>query len=266
MSRQPNPYPPQRTRALPKRDPARSVALGYVHPGEVSSYFLQSMLGAVLYDRANGQQITNIFNEWSSANISNARNRIVRAFLDQGDADWLLFVDSDMAFEVNAVSSMLAVADPETVPILGALCFGADEDGLFPTVYNLVETDDGFITMRMNDYPRDALIRCAATGAAFLMVHRRVFAEMLAHGYNRAFPWFQETHVGDRPMSEDITFCLRAAGLKVPVHVNAAVKIGHHKSRVLTEDEFDRQPARAGVPLAEVGPVEEVADGAAQSG
>jgi hypothetical protein len=83
--------------------------------------------------------------------------------------------------------------------------------------------------------------RCSATGAAFLLVHRSVIQGIADRKYNEAFPWFQETEMSGNPAGEDITFCLRAELLGFPVHVDTSVKVGHHKSQLLTEDLFKAQ-------------------------
>ena len=216
------------------------VIIGNVHGGTYSAAFANSLVRLLMYDVATSRSLAGFLNVWSSANISTARNNVVGQFLDHdSQAEWLLFIDSDMQFEHTAVEQLLAVADPETVPIVGGLCFGALHDELFPTIYHLTELESGgFSTIRVLDYPKDALIRCTATGAAFLLIHRSALEAIRGHGFNRTFPWFQETENAGQPVGEDITFCLRAGLLGIPVHVNAAVKVGHHKSTLLTEERF----------------------------
>ncbi|HEY6013468.1 MAG TPA: hypothetical protein VIU37_05665 [Candidatus Limnocylindrales bacterium] len=241
-------------RASRKLEPAHapaagSIVIGYLHAGQISAYFTQSILGTVLYDRVHGRRVAGILNEWSSANVSNARNKIVTQFLEgyAGVADWLLFIDSDMGWDPNAHERLLAVADPAKAPIVGGLCFGTSEDALFPTIYSMgALKDERPITMRLLDYPEDTMLRCAATGAAFVLIHRTVLEQMREAAFNPAFPWFQETELSGQPCSEDITFCLRAGLLGMPVHVHTGVHIGHHKSHLLTRDKF-----RAQTPISE---------------
>lgn len=234
-----NPIPPQKPTAPKQPAKRETVVIAYVHPGQTSSYFTTSLIGSLLYDRATSQRIVNVLEEWSSANISASRNELTRRFVDETDADWLLWVDADMAWHPDALEQLLASADPTERPVLGGLCFGALHDELFPTIYHLTELESGgFSTIRVLDYPKDALIRCTATGAAFLLIHRSALEAIRGHGFNRTFPWFQETENAGQPVGEDITFCLRAGLLGIPVHVNAAVKVGHHKSTLLTEERF----------------------------
>src|SRR5690242_13774374 len=112
--------------------PAETVILAYVHPGQVSSYFLASRENMLMWDVATSRHIVGSVNEWSSANISTARNALVMQFLER-DADWLLFMDADMAFQHDALDRLLESADPVSAPIVGGLCFGATFGKLFPT-------------------------------------------------------------------------------------------------------------------------------------
>jgi GT2 family glycosyltransferase len=224
-------------------DRARGVVIGFLHPGMVSAYFTTSLVQMLLYDQGTSRTVVGMLQEWSSANVSAARNEIVRRFLERDDrAPWLLFIDSDMAWDHDALDRLMIAADPETAPIIGGLCFGAVRDRLFPTIYRLTPTDDGGLTTtRVGDYPRDRLVPCDATGAAFLLIHRDVLEVMRDRGFNKTFPWFQETELGGLPAGEDLTFCLRARGMGVPIHVDTRVKVGHHKSSLYTEALFDSQ-------------------------
>lgn len=216
------------------------VILAYVHPGQVSSYFLQSRENLLMYDVATSRHIIGSVNEWSSANISSARNNLVEQFLKR-DAEWLLFMDADMAFEHTALDQLLETADPATVPIVGGLCFGATFGRLFPTIYQFVTVDGAIKTVRAPDYADDSLVECAATGAAFLLIHRTALEAIRDKAFSDVFPWFQETALSGEPAGEDLTFCIRAGICGLPIHVNTAVKVGHHKSTVLDHATFQAQ-------------------------
>lgn len=249
-----------RTATKPTVSPGHipGVVIAYIHPGQVSSYFTESLMVTLLDDVAaqdrgdRRRRIVNVMQEWSSANVSDARNKVTARFLDTRTpdgatvGDWLLWVDADMQWEPQAVEHMLESADSKDRPIVGGLCFGMTSDRLVPTIYQFVQTSEGVATCRVEDYPRDSLVRCAATGAAFILIHRAALEAMRAHGFNSAFPWFQEVQLGDRPVGEDIAFCLRAGQLGLPVHVDTRAKIGHHKSALLTEDKFLLQQPKEG--------------------
>src|SRR5688572_13510720 len=59
--------------------------------------------------------------------VAHIRNYGARLFLDKTDHEWLLYVDTDMGFEPDAIHRLLAVADPDNRPVVGALCFAMME-------------------------------------------------------------------------------------------------------------------------------------------
>jgi hypothetical protein len=230
----------------PAPAPMQTVVIAHLHPGTVSAYFLHSLTGVLLYDRKGPQRIVGLLQEWSSANVSGSRNNLTRQFLE-GMGDWLLWIDSDMSFQPDAMEQLLASADAEKRPIIGGLCFGSANGRLFPTVYQWGETETkDLVTWTDAGYRRDSIIQVGATGAAFLLVHRSALETMRDRAFSAVFPWFQEMEMNGKPAGEDITFCLRAGICQLPVFVNTAVKVGHHKSQLLTEDLFISQRTAEG--------------------
>lgn len=236
------------SRHVSKPKPAKTtdggLVIGFLHPGTVSAYFLTSLTATLLVDREGPRRLVGMLQEWSSANVSGARNLICAKFLE-GEGDWLLFIDADMAWDPDAVDKVLAAADPQTSPIVGGLCFGLAQNSVFPTIYQVgADADGNQRIMRGCEYAPDTVLQVAATGAAFLLIHRSVLERVAAEKFNVTFPWFQETEDRGNPVGEDVTFCLRAGACGIPVHVHTGAKIGHHKSQVLNEALFLDQQQR----------------------
>jgi hypothetical protein len=227
----------------PRRPTAPGLVLAYIHPGETSAFFTQSLAATLLDDfaakmtgRPRSWALANVMQEWSSANVSAARNTVTQRFLELGGADWLLWVDADMQWSPEAIDLLVDAADPVSRPIVGGLCFGMTGDRIMPTIYQWAELDGQLTTVRMPTYEPDALQQVAATGAAFLLIHRTALEQIRDRAFNAAFPWFQETVLAGNPVGEDITFCVRAGMCEIPVFVHTAALIGHHKSQLLTAD------------------------------
>lgn len=244
-------------RKQPARKPQQhrpSVVLAYIHPGETSAYFTESMLTTVLSVAAGATswQLANVLQEWSSANVSSARNTVTQRFLDGGVGEWLLWVDADMQWDPSAVDLLIAAADPVSRPIVGGLCFGMMDGQLFPTIYQWAEIGGEVTTVRLGGYPPNTVMQVAATGAAFILIHRTALERIAERGFSKAFPFFQETELAGKPVGEDLTFCIRAGLVGLPVYVHTGALIGHHKSQLLTEDMFvaqDPPPLGDGVGL-----------------
>jgi hypothetical protein len=230
--------PAARVQQRPRQD---TVVVAFIHPGMVSAFFMTSLTAMLLQDQGTNRRIVGLIQEWSSANVSAPRNSLTSKFVDDYEADWLLWIDSDMGWEADALERLLAVADPATAPIVGGLCFGAFEDRLFPTMYQIATVDGELTTIRLDDYPDDTMMQVTGTGAAFLLIHRSALVAIRDRGFNRTFPWFQETEISGKPAGEDLTFCIRAGLCELPVHVHTGIKVGHHKSHLLTHDMFRKQ-------------------------
>lgn len=221
------------------------VVIGWVHPGKVHTAFMDSVLRTVAYDvAAGGRRIAGWNGTQCSANVSAGRNALVDWFLDS-DAQWLMQIDTDMVWQADDVHRLLAVADSGTAPIVGGLCFGREADTglIFPTLYDLGGDEDKPEFLRYSAWP-DGMFRVVGTGAAFLLVHRKVFEQMRDRGFNAAYPYFQETALGGMRCGEDVTFCLRAGALDIPVHVNTDVQVGHIKEIIVTADAYRAQRAQ----------------------
>lgn len=233
------------------RDTQEKVVVACVRPSLVHGAYMDSLMDLLMYDFATHRRITEGGGRLSyqtGPNLSAARNDVVRKFLAYGKADWLWMVDSDMVFPPDTVERLLEHADPEKAPIVGGLCFGLTNDGdVLPTLFDVVGDDNGVDVVRYSSWPPDTMMQVGATGAACLLVHKSVFERIrdYAHpdrpdrpGFNTAFPWFQEVEHGGQPVSEDITFCIRAGWCQIPVYVNTAVQIGHIKDRLLTMESY----------------------------
>jgi hypothetical protein len=211
------------------------VVIGYVRGRLVEGEFMESLLAV---SRKTGGVAVDVFlRAPSGPNISEARNLIVRRFLDECRAPWLLMTDTDMVFTPGDVDRLAAAADPVKRPVLGALCYSQDEvtGEKQPTMYELVQEPGGgqlgFARYKM--WPEDACVPVAATGAAFLMMHRDALRAVAKASGDRAAPWFRESVIGSALVGEDMTFCLRCAAANVPVHVHTGVHVGHLKTTML---------------------------------
>ena len=208
---------------------ADRAAVGYVHGATVTAPFAASLLA--LARRHGGTQVEVFLAAPSGPNISEARNLLVRRFLDECRAPWLWMLDTDMVFAPDALDRLVAGADPERRPVVGALCYSQDEHGgePHPVMYELVEQDGqhGFARYRL--WPEDICFPVGATGAACLVMHRNALQKVEARSGDRAAPWFRESVIGAALVGEDLTFCLRCAVAKIPVHVHTGVSVGHVK-------------------------------------
>jgi hypothetical protein len=95
----------------------------------------------------------------------------------------------------------------------------------------------------------------AATGAAFLLVHRDVllkvraaFGKMPDGVTNHPHPWFIEgVDAQGNQWGEDIAFCRRVRAVGFDIWIDTRIKVGHMKRHELNEDLYDEGLSRAAV-------------------
>jgi hypothetical protein len=252
----------------PADDPSTAVTIAYVHNTSVEYSWHHSYSMLMAYDVAHHARIWRggmVAMYGGTDGLAQARNKAITEFLADNRADWLFWVDTDMGFEADTVDKLFAVADPVERPMVGALTFaaiheqhddvGGYRDVFMPVVMDwaIAESGPGF-AVRWN-YPRDTVTRVDGTGSACILIHRSVFerirdaavAEREATGrdgpewanwYSRAVNPATGELIG-----EDLSFCLRAARLKIPVHVDTSIQTTHAKKLWLQQQDYWQQRA-----------------------
>jgi GT2 family glycosyltransferase len=228
-----------------------------------STSFTESMLRMFMHDTLNGQHLTApMFLSTTPMRIASNRNMACKTFLEETDAGWLLFVDSDMGWSEDAVEALLAVADPAERPVVGALCFGMRKEEVdgkggfrsvpFPTLFDwklAAGAERPGFQLRY-DYTPDTVTQVSATGAAFLLIHRSALEKVRMAGGD---VWFDRAKMypDDEQMGEDISFCSRLGMLGIPIFVHTGVRTTHLKPMWVGEDSYLAARALAAADSAE---------------
>jgi len=192
------------------------------------------------------------FQRCTSAGVVEGRNEVAKTLLASA-AEWLLFIDADMGWDVTALEELMSVADPVERPIVGGLCFGygpitdrvdsahAVVKVPFPTIFDLAETKDDLAFRPRWWYPAGKVVECSATGAAMLLIHRSVF-EAIDAKPELGRPFDRMKHPRAKKLwGEDTSFCARAAMLGFSTHVHTGVKTSHAKTIYVTEQTYMRE-------------------------
>lgn len=248
--------------AAPRRAGNGMVQLAYLHGETVSHSFMESIRAAweydaTLTDRRLMPKPMNL--RTSSGRLVQHRNFGAKLFLDKLDAEWLMWIDTDMGFEPHAIHQLLSVADPVDRPVVGGLCFATyfqEHDGrgghrytITPTMYQMgMKTSTGNASFCFyGPYPQNEVVRVAGTGSAFILIHRSVL-ERIRDSPLFGATWYSELldPEGDI-VGEDLSFCLRVNHLDMAVHVHTGVKTTHHKGQWLSEEDYIRQESLTAV-------------------
>lgn len=232
-----------------------AVTVAYCHGNEVAHSWHESLLNLVGYDLANNQRV--IAGGWlamkcGTNGLVEGRNEAIARFLSDRDAEWLLWLDTDMGFEANTVDRLVEAADAVERPIVGALCFAQREtasDGMGgyrteprATLFDWVNHPDGrsgFVGR--TSWPINALVQVAGTGSAAILIHRTALAkigEKFGTWYDRLPKPPDQDGRPDGQYGEDLSFCIRAGAVGVPVFVHTGVRASHLKYQWLGEADY----------------------------
>lgn len=231
---------------------ADAVTLAYLHTDEVTHSWHHSVTNLLLFDASQHQRIIRGgYIAFSSGyDVERSRNIVTKQFLDDKSAEWLLWIDSDMGFEPDALERMIATAESHDAKIVGGLCFGWKDvggDGLsgmarrpFTTMFMWNRQPDGKEAFNpVWHYPVNTVVPVDATGAAFILVHRDVFEAIRAEHGDR---WYSRlpnaTGEPDSYFGEDISFCIRAKAAGFPILVHTGIRTNHHKNVHVNEAVF----------------------------
>lgn len=215
------------------------VQIAYVHQNHVTHSFHHSMMRLTNKDFDSYKlQPYNLAARGTTLALVEARNELMRHFLDETQATHIWWIDTDMGFHADTIDKLLAAGQE----VVGALCYGQAElepDDLggyetdrFVVAYDLVQQQDGLMHYSLKQLDIDENIhQVAATGTGCLLVSRNA-----AHRVRKAFgdAWFdQVSYPNTRPVmriSEDLSFCYRLSTVSIPIYVHTGVKTSHMKS------------------------------------
>lgn len=204
----------------------------------IDTGFAQCLSQLLLHDGKTGQRIEDIVSMISSPRIASTRNAMTEAAVLRG-TDWVLMLDADMAFPPDTLDRLLDVADPENVPIVSGLYFGGKPEGIAQAHAYIVDQETGaFNPIRgvEADGKFSGIGKVHAVGGGCLLVHTDALRAMYAEFASTGAPWFAESFTPDgHEVGEDVTFCLRATKLGIPIHCLFDLSLGHIKTGVVDE-------------------------------
>jgi len=183
------------------------VAIGWIDSGSVTSGFA-AYIGQILLHRSN---IINSVVTASGSYLSANRNTMVKTFLDETDAEWLLSVDSDILIDINSFDELIQAADVTKHQVIAGKYYLPLDTGIELAAQVWHDTLEGTGQWLDNDDERlknKIIDNLHSVGAGYMLVHRTVFEKILENSAN-PMPWFQDYWMDfpyDSWCSDDIHF------------------------------------------------------------
>jgi hypothetical protein len=175
-----------------------------------------------------------------STYLDDARNHLVRWFLDETDCDCFLSLDSDISFmgrDIMLLESDILQEDSINPGDCVSGCYYNVFDGTMKPVAKLLPSDK--LLVRQHD---DPLMEVEGAGAGFLMFSRYLLEEM-REAYPEPCPWFDEPVIGPVHYGEDLGICHRVREMGYSVYLDLRVQLSHYKMiRLSGPNETDSGP------------------------
>jgi len=207
------------------------VCIGMVNNGTIDSMLVLDLIHIAKEKNGHFDHLVQVGNVGLT---TRSRNVVVKTFLEQTDADWLLMIDSDERLSLQTWHKLIDSAHDKDRPIVSGLVFAAffdDQDGLrpVPTIYKM-DSEKGL--QPIDAYPIDELIEVDAVGTGCLLIHRSVLLDMQKQAtpnQGKDWAWFVEGAIDGTYFGEDLLFSkrLKSMGYKIFAHTGAILP--HHK-------------------------------------
>lgn len=170
--------------------------------------------------------------------IGRQRQNAFDFWMDKTDYEWILWVDSDIVLTTEAVDGLWHWADVKERPVISGTYFVSKENERslmtpYPALFGFTEDDHQIAYV--HPLPKNSVVKVDAAGFGFLFMHRSVGEKMRkVHGDS---PFFNETGIGQKFISEDINFfrMMKQADVPLWAHTGATVK---HMKRFALDIEY----------------------------
>jgi hypothetical protein len=204
-----------------------TVTIGWCDNGMADGKFAEGLLGVTLAAPANGMKISHSVRV-AGNQIGRQRQRLIDHWYDKNLSDWLLWIDSDIVLNLDALYLLWHAVDAETHPIVSGVYFISKEpEGTTMRPFPCVFKDRGDEGIEyLHPLPEMELVECDLAGFGLLLMHRSVVEKMRKELSDNNF-FNEEFGAGDdKFVGEDIVFFrkMKKAGVKLHTHTGALVQ------------------------------------------
>lgn len=159
-----------------------------------------------------------------------ARNNLARAAI-KSEADWVLWLDSDMVFNPDLLTRMLQVCEDNKLDILTAICFRR-KPPYTPTIFDRLEVVNGKCSYTAFLSVPDGLFEVGGCGMAGCLMKTDVLMDVAGKFGGKLFD-------PESRMGEDISFCWRARQCGYKIFCDSGIEMGHVGQTVVTRSYFE---------------------------
>jgi hypothetical protein len=207
--------------------PNETVSIGWCDNGTTDGKFTEGLTTAIIAGAPNGMVI-NTSMRVQGNQIGRQRQVLFDHWADKIKTDWLLWVDSDIVLNLDAMKLLWQTADKINRPVVSGVYFISKEnEGTlmrpFPVLFDNVNE---FQIKYHHPLPENQVLKVDCAGFGFVLMHKSIVPKMREANPNQSM--FMETGDGvdDHFIGEDIIFFrkMQKAGIPLYAHTGALVK------------------------------------------
>lgn len=162
--------------------------------------------------------------------VYNARNNLARQAI-KSEADWVLWLDSDMVFEPDLLKKMLKVCEENDIDFLTGLCFRR-KPPYTPCLFDrLDKMEHGASYTTIMSVP-EGRFKVGGCGFAGVLMSTDVLLSVAARFGGRMFDPLEG-------FGEDVSFCWRARQCGYEIWCDSDIELGHIGNMVVTREFFE---------------------------
>lgn len=166
--------------------------------------------------------------------VYNARNNLARQAI-KSEADWVLWLDSDMVFSSDLLQRMLKVCTENGIDFLTALCFRR-KPPFTPCLFDrLDKVGRGASYTALMSVP-DGRFKVGGCGFAGVLMSTDVLMSVASRFEGRMFDPLEG-------FGEDVSFCWRARQCGYDIWCDSEIEMGHVGNCIVTRAYFEAYEA-----------------------
>jgi len=216
-----------------------TVALGWCDNGTTDGKFTEGLTTAIIAGPSNGMMINTSIRVQGNQ-IGRQRQVLFDHWADKLKTDWLLWVDSDIVLNLDAMKLLWQTADKINRPVVSGIYFISKEnEGTlmrpFPVLFDNVSE---FEIKYHHPLPENQVLKVDCAGFGFVLMHKSIVPKMREANPGKGM--FMETGDGvdDHFIGEDIIFFRRMAKAGIPLHAHTGAIVKHMKRFSLDYDYY----------------------------
>jgi hypothetical protein len=216
-----------------------TVAIGWCDNGTTDGKFAEGLTTALVAGPGNGMPIHTTIRVQGNQ-IGRQRQALFDHWADKMKTDWLLWVDSDIVLNLEAMQKLWKTADKINKPVVSGIYFISKEnEGTlmrpFPVIFNDISEHQ---IQYIHPLPKDEVMQVDCAGFGFVLMHKSVATKLRAAHPGKGM--FMETGDGndDHFIGEDIIFFRRMKSAGIPLYAHTGALVKHMKRFSLDYDYY----------------------------